>query len=238
MSISLKKVRTLLKKDLIDFCKNPVSLISMLIPITMLILYKFIYADIDLGESEVHLPTFLMSMGVSMNTCMCGLLYASGSIAEEKEKLTLRTLMLSNIKGMEFLLSKVLVGFLFTMTGNFIVFFLLNNSLDKFGIYALAVFMGSLVLNLISAVVGILSRDQASSSVLQIPIMMLFIIPAMMGQFNKVLASISKFFPVNAMLNIYFGRYNIMLNIMVLIIWIVVCSVLFAWIYKKRGIDN
>lgn len=202
MSISMRKLTTLSKKDIIDFFKNPVLYVSILLPVVFVVFYKLI--KLPNMNNEIK-PIFLINMGTLMNCSMCGILIASTSIAEEKEKFTLRTLMLSNVSGMEFLISKVIAGFLLTVFGNILIFFLAGVSVGSLPGYLFAVILGSVSINIISAVLGLISRDQMSCGVMQIPVMLLLILPPIFGELNPVLGNIARVTPLNAMMSIYFN---------------------------------
>lgn len=242
MNISIKKISILVKRDFKDFFKNPAVFITILVPIFFVFLYKFLFVHVFEKNDLTH---FVLRLGIAMNCSMCAIIIPSTSIAEEKEKFTLRTLMLSNVSSMEFLTSKILLGFLVTMVGNILVFLLAGSPMSGFGIFLIASILGSLSLNLISAILGVLSRDQASASVLQIPIMLIILIPSMLGNMNKVLHTIGSFTPIQAMMDIYydgveglFFTSGVLINFLILLIWIVLSVVLFTWAYKKRGMDN
>ncbi len=242
MNMSIKKIGILVKRDFVDFFKNPAVFITILVPLFFVLLYKFLFVNIFPKD---NLSSFVLNFGIAMNCCMCGILIPSTSIAEEKEKFTLRTLMLSNINGLKFLTSKILLGFLVTMFGNVIVFLLSGSLMSGFVVFLIASILGSLSLNLISAVLGVVSRDQASASVLQIPIMLVILLPTMLGNMNEVLQKIGRFTPIQAMLEIYYNGVeglffssDVLINFIILLIWIVLSVVLFTWAYKKRGMDN
>lgn len=242
MNISIKKISILVKRDFKDFFKNPAIFITILVPLFFVFLYKFLFGHALDKESLTNL---VLHFGICMNCAMCSVIIPSTSIAEEKEKFTLRTLMLSNVNSMEFLTSKILLGFLVTMVGNILVFLLSGSPMSGFVVFLIASILGSLSLNLISAILGVLSRDQASASVLQIPVMLIILIPTMLGNMNAVLHAIGKFTPIQAMMDIYyhgveglFFTSNVLINFIILLIWIVLSVALFTWAYKKRGMDN
>lgn len=242
MSISMRKLTTLSKKDIIDFFKNPVLYVSILLPVVFVVFYKLI--KLPNMNNEIK-PIFLINMGTLMNCSMCGILIASTSIAEEKEKFTLRTLMLSNVSGMEFLISKVIAGFLLTVFGNILIFFLAGVSVGSLPGYLFAVILGSVSINIISAVLGLISRDQMSCGVMQIPVMLLLILPPIFGELNPVLGNIARVTPLNAMMSIYFNYADgsffsgkTLMHLLVLLAWIAAAALIFILVYRKKGLDN
>lgn len=242
MKESLRKYSIMCTKNIVDFFKNPALSLGMVLPILFVFLYKMINLP---NLDSANRPAFLLNLGTLLNCCMCGLLIASTSIAEEKEKFTLRTLMLSNVSGMEFLASKVTVGYLLTMLGNLIIFVLSGSSVKNLVFYLPATLLGSLAVNLISAVLGLASRDQASCSVLQIPIMMLFLFPSVFATSHSILSALAMVTPLSAMTNLYHYGVNgamftgmAMTHLFVLLAWILGSGVLFILVYRKKGLDN
>lgn len=242
MNIKISKVKVLCKKDFNDFFKNPTMLVSALIPLMFIILYK----NLNLPNvTEDNQYIFLLNIGTLINCTMTGIMVVSTSIAEEKEKFTLRTLMLSNISGTEFLLSKMSVGILITMLGNVLVFFLSGAALSLLPLYLPVIMLGIIAMNLVSAVVGLLSRDQMSCGVLQVPVLLVFLIPSMLGNANGVLGKIAMATPLNAMMNVfYYGADGelfsgkAVMHLGILLGWIAAAAVVFGLVYRKRGLDN
>jgi ABC-2 type transport system permease protein len=242
MNRSLKKIGILAKRDIIDFFRNPALSFALLLPVGFVVLYHFLDMPMAAGGSK---PEFLLNFGMLMNTCMCGVMIPSTTIAEEKEKNTLRTLMLSNVGGMEFLTAKLAVGIFLTMLGNVLVFALSGTEAARFGIYFAASFLASLTVCLLSAGVGILSRDQMSGSALQIPVMLLFLVPAALCGINAFLQTVAELTPLYAGMQIYRlgldGRLfsgEALRFFAVLLVWTAAGTAVFALAYKKRGLDN
>lgn len=243
-NFSMRKLKALCSKDIVDYFKNPSILAAFIMPILLVILYKFV----RLSGHEQDRIYIVLTIGAVMNSAMCGLLVASTSIAEEKEKLTLRTLMLSNVSGIEFLLSKVAAGILMTALGNVVVFFLSGASMQYLPMYLLATTLGAVSLNLVSAVIGLFSRDQMSCGVLQIPVMLLFLLPAIFGgglsgPAGTVMQAIGRFVPTNAMVQAFLGamkgkREQLPVHFGVLLAWIAIAAVVFVLIYRKKRMDN
>ena len=69
-------------------------------------------------------PNVLLMLGVMMNLCLTPLSVLGMMIAEEKEKNTMRTLMLCNVTGGEFLAAKTLAVLAGTLLVDTVLFFL------------------------------------------------------------------------------------------------------------------
>ena len=238
MSISMRKLRALYKKDLMDFVKNPAISASVLLPVAFVLLYKYVVGP-NLAIEEVSV--FLLNLGLLMNCSMSGVLIVSTSVAEEK--FTLRTLILSNVSAMEFFLSKILVAVCVTFLGNLVIFLISGEPTGHMPVYILASLLGSCCVIMISALIGLLSRDQMSCSVLQIPVMLLFLVPPAMAS-GAVLTFLARITPLGAMLQVYYnlvqGRFggSTVLAFAVILVWLVAAVILFGYFYKKKNIDN
>ena len=66
-----------------------------------------------------------------MNTSMTGIYCVAASLAEEKEKHTLRTLMTSSVNGLEFFIGSLLPALLLLMIVNVLCVFLAGVSLPR-----------------------------------------------------------------------------------------------------------
>lgn len=243
MNSSLKKYGVLCKKDLNDYLKNPSISLSVAIPILFIFFLKMVRTQTE-GNAE-ELSRLLLNFGTLMNISMSGVIVISTSIAEEKEKFTLRTLMLSNISSGEFLAAKITIGLLLTMVGNVLVFFLSGTSLERLGYYLPLVLLGSLSACMISALVGILSRDQMTCGAYQVPVMLLLLVPPFFGEMNSGVRAVAKITPLNPMMKLYYRGTEGQLfspgsagDFLILIAWILLGTVLFALVYKKKGLDN
>lgn len=116
MDISMRKIGVLFKKDFTDFFKNMAVFVSCIIPVIFAVVYKYMLADMGVGA------LYLMNMILGLNLAMISVMLTATTIAEEKEKFTLRTLMLSNVSGVEVFTSKMLVTSLIMLISNTLIF--------------------------------------------------------------------------------------------------------------------
>lgn len=241
MNISARKLQVLFKKDFIDYFKNPALVLCGMVPLMFVLLYKFI----NIPNLQGELDDFLLTLGMVINSSMCALIIPATSIAEEKEKFTLRTLILSNVSAMEFFLAKILVTTVIVMLGNVLIFFISGADLEGLAAYILCCFLGNICAVMLSSVIGIMSRDQASSSALQVPVMLVFVLPPMFASTGKLMQFLSEITPYGAMLRLYYGlseggvpARKMFFAAGVSAAWIVASVILFIYLYKKKGSDN
>lgn len=240
MSISMRKLKTLYKRDIVDYLRTPSIAVCSLMPVLFIIFYK----NIGVPNAAGNKTEFLLNFGMMLNSTMCAIMIPSTTISEEKEKFTLRTLMLSNVNAMEFFLSKILMTTTITFLGNLVAFILAGADTVQLPAFIISTLFGNSCVIVLSAVIGILCRDQMSCSVIQIPVMLLFLMPPMFAEASKVLEMLAKVVPYGAMLQLFYQlrgpmkAAKIASSCGVLTIWLVVSVVLFAYFYKKKGTDN
>ncbi|MCL1796373.1 MAG: ABC transporter permease [Clostridia bacterium] len=229
--MTVHKVRAMLKKDVKNDLRNGTVILFLFMPVFFTLLYGVLFADAeDLG------PMFLLIFGILMN---CSMFPISGTgllIAEEKEKSTLRTLMLSNVSATEFLFSKAVVSYvlceaaavaiyLITAPGTPLLWFLLITTLT------------TLCLMLLGAVVGILSPNQMTTGILGTPLTLIMLMPPIFGQINEAIGKIARFVPTNAMIELLLSEDDRWFHFAVLAGWIVIGILAFVVVYRRKRLD-
>lgn len=240
MAVSGRKVKVLYVKDFKDVFRNPSVIVSCLIPVLFIALYK----NITMGS--MHIPTeYLMKIGIVFNLGMTPIMIISTMIAEEKEKNTMRTLILANVNGLEFFLSKMLVPLTFLLVSDLIIYLIVGMSVKYIGWFMLFNLLGGIDMIMLGGVIGILSRDQMTAGVYQVPIMLILLLPSLLGEMNKPLAKLAMLTPTESVSELFFASVhgelfakNSAIALVVLLIWIVISTMAFVTIYKKKGADN
>lgn len=243
--MNTRKIGVLYRKDMRDFVKNPGISVAGLVPIMFVLLYKFMGLADMMDAEGASGSLFLLHLGTAMSLSMVALLIISTTIAEEKEKFTLRTLMLSNVSAMEFLLSKILVTLTVVLVSDAVIFLLSGSPAASLLFYLLCCILGSGSLIMLSACIGIVCRDQMSTSIYQIPVMLLVLLPTMFENWNSFIGAIARVTPVSALMKLYlnftYGSLFCMESLtalIVMLVWIAGASALFAYLYRKKGMDN
>ena len=112
MNASMRKVVALISKDFTDLLKNPTMVVSCVLPVGFALIYRFMWADMGV-DAQPGAADFMTRMLLTTALCMavgmvCTLTVVSG-IAEEKEKHTLRTLMLANVSAGQIVVARSFV---------------------------------------------------------------------------------------------------------------------------------
>lgn len=242
MEFSIRRVNALLKKEMKDFVKNPNVLIMFILPISFAFMYSRMLGD-KLANDLAKVS--MLNMCIGMSFTMVGVFVVAMMIAEEKEKNTLRTLMLSGVSPVEFMFGKVLITFIATMIINIAIFFMLGVSSKYLGIFILLSVLVGISMMLIGGIIGILSKDQMSTGIVGMPVLMVLLILPMLSQTldNNIIKTLGELIPnagMNTMLlNAVAGNaFSSMKPLIVILAWIIISAGLFAYSYKKKGLDR
>ena len=182
MNIQAYKVAALFRKDWKDTLKNGNCLLLCILPLGMSALYTFL--DFDGFQLD---RLFVLSIGLLMNLSLLPLSATSMMIAEEKEKHTLRTLMLSNVSAVEFLLSKALVIFLLMQAVNLGVYAMVGRVVPL-PYFLLVTTCAAPCGILLGALIGLVAKNQMSTGMFSAPLALLLMLPAMFAQLHGCMA--------------------------------------------------
>ena len=176
MQANLRKLGALVAKDAADLAKNPTMILCVLMPVGFAVFYRFFIGDMGLAGSlrgdgglgaSPQVTSVVQYIVLSMSLCLSIGMGASVSLiyglAEEKEKHTLRTLMLANVSAEQLMLAKGFVAFVLTIATELVCFAVSGAPWSLAGWYLLLGSVGAVPVILVSLVVGLASRDQMTA---------------------------------------------------------------------------
>jgi len=138
---------------------------------------------------------YILNMILNMNLVMVATLIMAMLIAEEKEKNTLRTLMLTSLSPVEFLIGKALITIFISVIVNIAIFFMLGIQLQYLLMYFIITTAVLISMVEIGAVIGIVSKNQMTTGTIGTPLgLFLFMIPTLSG-LNKTFYKIATLLP-------------------------------------------
>lgn len=229
----MNNVTAILKKQLKDTLKNKTVLIRfILFPVLALIMNYTIAID---GMPE----NFFVNLFAVMYIGMAPLTGMAAIIAEEKEKNTLRVLLMSNVRPQEYLLGVGIYVWVICMIGAAVICiaggYKPQVSVAFMGIMA----TGILTSLLAGAAIGTWSRTQMMATSVTIPVMMLFSFMPMLSLFNTTIAKIARV-TYSEQISLMLGQVNNLQiraeNICIISVNILIAIVLFVMVYKKSGL--
>lgn len=253
MNAAMRKTGALLAKDFADLFKNPTLLVVCLLPIAFMALYSFMIgdaaggSDLTVEQQEAVDPVisqFMLGSSLCMTLGMVCTMTVLYGIAEEKEKRTLRTLMLANVGASQVVASKAVVALVASTVVNAVCFFVVGGEPGMLGAYLALGVVGSLPVILFSLVLGLASRDQMTAGVYSVPVLLVALVP-MFGMANETIEKVSHWLPTGGVYDLIGlamdGRLlsqDALAPLGVTLAWIVVGAVVFAALFKKLARDN
>ena len=253
MSAALRKTGALLAKDFADLLKNPTLLVVCLLPIAFMALYSFMIGDAAGGsdltaeQQEAVGPVigqFMLGSALCMTVGMVCTMTVLYGIAEEKEKRTLRTLMLANVGASQVVASKAVVALVASTVVNAVCFFVAGGEPGMLGAYLALGIVGSLPVILFSLVLGLACRDQMTAGVYSVPVLLVALVP-MFGMANETIEKVSHWLPTGGVYDLIGlavgGRLfssDALAPLAVTAAWAAVGAVVFAALFKRLARDN
>lgn len=240
MNIAWYKVKTLIIKDLKNLIRNLNVSFMLLLPIGFALLYKNIMPSTEAFNPSV----FVFELCILLNVGLIPISVVAMSIAEEKEKHTLRTLILSNVSASEFLIDKVFVGYLLFIIDSILIFFICGMEITSLPWYFIVFSISAISALLFGAIVGLLSKDQMTTGYYSTPVMLLFMAP-IFGMMNETLDKVTNILPTKSMLQLFTVKnfqdlltQDSLFSLGVILVWIILSIIIFRIIYKKNRFDN
>ncbi|MBR6579927.1 MAG: ABC transporter permease [Ruminococcus sp.] len=229
----MRNISVIFLKQLKDTFKNKAVLIQfVMFPLMAVIMENSVKIE-DMPEN------FFVKLFSVMFVGMAPLICVSSIISEEKEKNTLRALMMSNVKPFEYLCGIGSYVWLMCMVGTAVFAICGKFSGKELGIFLLIMVVGIALSELIGAVIGIFSRNQMSATSVTVPVMMIFSFLPMLSMFNEKIEKIANLTYTQQLSNVINGLGNssaTLENIIVPALNFLLAVVLFLVAFKIRGI--
>lgn len=245
MEATLRKTGALLGKDLKDVVKNPTMLVCCLMPIGFMFFYKTAMGgNMEDPADQEMFSLMLVSWSLLFTAAMVASMATLTAIAEEKEKNTLRTLMLANVSAEQILASRGLVTLTAIALVDAACYLVIGQPLSGLPAFLAIGVVGSVPLVMLSLLLGLVARDQMSAGVLSMPIVIVGIAP-MFGQMVEGFSDIAPYLPTGGMDAL--GRLlaqgtlftsDALLPLATTLAWVAVTAVAFAVLYKRLARDN
>jgi ABC-2 type transport system permease protein len=243
MEISMRRVSALFKKEIKDIGKNMNVLFMCLMPLGFCLMYSKLFGDNASGDGLGKVDILILCLG--MNLVLVASFVIAMMIAEEKEKNTLRTLMLSAVSPWEFLIGKALITLLLALVNNIAMFFIVGLEVKSLGIFILLTTLVVLSMIEIGASIGIIAPNQMATGVVGMPVLLVLLLIPMFARINKTFEAIANFLPnyhLNVMLEKVLKGGNlsteVAYGIAVILAWIIIGAVVFGYTYNKKGLDK
>lgn len=235
MNISMKRIQAIFMKDYKEFSRNYAISTMALVPLILAFMYN------KTGEATLQIFMLLTNMTFSLVTAyvQCCL------IAEEKEKNTLRSLMLSPATLGDILIGKSSFVFILSSTVIALTTFFLGFQPANLLLLSIALLLSGIFYIAIGTFCGLFTKTIMEASVIILPFMFIFIggpIAYTLVEAYPIL-KISQWLPstqLNLLAETLEGNYtstDVIIPFVTILAWTLFTWLLTAFVYKKRMVD-
>lgn len=228
-------VTALFKKQCKDTIKNKNVLIQFIMfPILALLMTNTV-------KIEGMPNDYFVCLFASMYIGMAPLTAIASIISEEKEKHTLKALLMADVGMPQYLTATGGYIFFICMLGN--LFFGLTASLTGTALLKFTGYMavGTVLSILVGAIIGITCRNQMSATSLTVPVMMILSFMPMLSSFNNTIKKAAVFLysqQVYTRISNLKGNEGLMKSVAVLLINLCVLTVGFLYVYRRYCVEE
>lgn len=228
----MRNIMIIIKKQLKDTVKNKTILIQfILFPLMTVIMENAISLE---GMQEL----FFTKLFAIMYIGMAPITSVAAIISEEKEKNTLRVLMMANVKPWQYLCGVGFYVWAICMIGAGVMSLGFSGKDRAFFLGLMGI--GFFISILAGACVGIFAKNQMAATSLVMPGMMILAFLPMLSMFNEKIAKVAKIFYTEQLKNILekMSFSDMPENaVWIILINAVVLVFLFSFVYKRKGLE-
>lgn len=235
MNISMKRIQAILVKDYKEFSRNYAVSIMALLPLFLAFLYNRSGAD----SIQTLMLTLNITFSLVTSYVQCCL------IAEEKEKNTLRSLMLSPASIGDILIGKSL--FVFLLSGIIIALIIYLFGYEPPNILILSITLGlsTIFYIAIGTLCGLFTKTIMEANLIILPVMMIFLGGSFAFALSETypILKIVEWLP-STQLNLLaealeenYTSTDVIIPLITILAWILITWFVTALVYKKRMVD-
>lgn len=246
MSNTLKHVNAITGLKFQTILSNLSMMSNPIIALMIVIVFRRVMANLPQVSGAFRVDAFLLGLGLIMNIVSGGLMISSTSIAEEKEKHTLRAMMTSSVKSNEYLIGSLIPTFMIIMIVNLLLIPASGVSYSAIHIptFLLITAGGTLISIILGFIVGIVTKDQTQSGVISTPILLVFTMLPQLRFFSETINKVSSYTysgVISSYVDGIFSKEGYILNtqdILTMAVWFIIGIVIFIVAYKKNGMES
>lgn len=230
----MKNIRAVFLKQLSDTLKNkPVLIQFVLMPSIAVLLENTIKAD-DMPDRFFMKMFAVMFVGMAPLSCMSSL------ISEEKEKNTLRVLLMSNVRPAEYLIGIGSYVFVMCLGGTAVFAVLGGYTGAQLAEFLIVMFLGIILSELTGAVIGVISKNQMTAASITVPVIMVFSFLPMIANFNSTVRTAAKVTysqQISELINGIGTTSVSAVSLIVIALNFTLATALFMAAYKRKGLE-
>jgi len=231
----MRSARAIFIKQLRDVIKNKMVLFQFIIfPLVAFIMNELV------AKADETMPDNIFALMFSvMFAGMTPLFMTNTVIAEDKERKSLRFLVMAGVKPHEYLLG--IGGFILTMCSFVSFVFALICGFEGMDLlkFVSVLILGSCASAMLGAIIGIISKNQQAAAATGAPVFMILAFSPVIASINKTVEKMTSF--------LFTHQVNLLVNdlsmyaakpFLIILANMAVLSVLFVIAYRKKGLRN
>ncbi|AEA18977.1 MULTISPECIES: ABC transporter permease [Bacillus] len=234
MTFSMRRVSAIFRKEVQDFKTNSQVLLMAFLPIIL----SFLFSRFGVGKEMLGITTITAFLFVAG-------FVQSMVIAEEKEKHTLRVLMLSPASSVEVLLGKSILTACLTLGICIVNLFILDQFSGNLLLLGFIFLCGTILFIVIGTMIGLLAASVPQTSIIGMPILMTMYLAVQFEPMveNKVIKTMIGYLPtshiVKALNSLVGGAgfSSISGHVLNVAIWLIIALIACLIVYKKKQMD-
>ncbi|ANS51381.1 ABC transporter permease [Bacillus thuringiensis] len=234
MTFSMKRVSAIFRKEVQDFKTNSQVLLMAFLPIIL----SFLFSRFGVGKEMLGITTITAFLFVAG-------FVQSMVIAEEKEKHTLRVLMLSPASSVEVLFGKSILTACLTLGICIVNLFILDQFSGNLLLLGFIFLCGTILFIVIGTMIGLLAASVPQTSIIGMPILMTMYLAVQFEPMveNKVIKTMIGYLPtshiVKALNSLVGGAgfSSISGHVLNVGVWLIIALIACLIVYKKKQMD-
>lgn len=236
MSISLKRVRAIFVKDYKEFSRNYGISIILLFPILLAFLFR------SAGPSLPGAIGFLLNISFILLTCMA----QACLIAEEKERNTLRSLMMTPATTMDVLIGKSTLVFVMSVVALAISIYILGYEPASIWAFVAAIILSIILYTAVGTICGLFSKTLLEATLAVIPAAMVFTAPPVATLLfgNYAIFKVLDYTPSVQLVKLLgvshtgFTTGELLKPLLIILVWTVALTIISVVLYQRRLKDE
>ncbi|MCM3260976.1 ABC transporter permease [Paenibacillus lautus] len=199
MTFSMKRLQAIINKEWKDSIRNPQILLMMGMPI----MFAFLFSKMGSGGTKGD-DMMILSFPILLALSMTGAFVLAMMVAEEKEKHTLRVLMLSPASTTEILMGKSFLTFVLTLIAVIASVAVSEVPEVNWGIPSLLILVSLVMFIALGLIIGLMSRTVQESSIIGLPVLIVFVMGPMFAPMlgNEWIMSIVDYLPTQKFIDV------------------------------------
>ncbi|MCL2357852.1 MAG: ABC transporter permease [Defluviitaleaceae bacterium] len=231
----MRSVQAIFVKQAKDMTKNfSVLIMFVIFPLVAFGMTHFVARGND-DISDTMFTTMMAGIFVGMALIQS----ACTVIAEDREKKSLRFLVIAGVKPLAYLLGIGGVIFIASVLSSLAFGYIGGFSQDEFIAFMLVMMSGAIASIILGATIGIYAKNQQAATGLSMPVAVVLGFAPMVAQFNERVENFAGFF-YTQQINVVVNNFSEGVAQPLAVIWIniAVLAVLFVIAYVKKGLKE